>query len=412
MARRGVEQATVTSRRIAALCWFLGLVLVAFSAADLRAHNLGESYLYLQVYPERLSGRFEVALSDLNPALGLSGTDREIRRENFEERIDFLQSYYLDHVEISSEQGPLAIEFTSADFLQAHDGFALLSFDLGGFDEVPEVLTIEYSVLLDEESDHRGFLLIEHNWATGTFGNENQITLVFSPSSRRQQLDLTSSGRLRGFLAVMVLGLEHMLLGFDHALFLIALLLPAVLWRDAEGVWQAVDRFGPAMGEVVKIVAAFMVGHSLTLNLSALGQLQLPERLVEVVIAISVGVAAANILRPIFREKLWVLVFCFSLFHGLGFAAAISGLGVLGDNLGLSLLAFNLGIEVGVVALVAVLLPVLFLVRRSAIYRRLILPLAAISMLLISSVWVLERAFDLDFRLTRRVKSLFRRVVP
>ena len=151
-----------------------------------------------------------------------------------------------------------------------------------------------------------------------------------------------------------------------------------------------------------------MVGHSLTLWLSALGWLQLPERWVEVVIAASIGLLAVNILVPIFRQRLWLVVFVLALFHGLGFAAAISGLGVLGENLGLSLVAFNLGVELGVLGIVLVVLPVLFLMRRLVFYRKLFLPLAAISMLAISCIWVVERSFGLDFRLTKRVRSFIR----
>ena len=394
--------------RVFSLRWALALLLAFLGTAAVEAHNLGESYLYLQVYPERITGRFEIALTDLNPALGLAGTDQEISQENLADRIDFLLDYYAEHVAISSDQGPLRIEYRDYEYLNARGGFVLLPFDLTGYDEVPGLLTIDYAVLFDEDPEHRGYLLIEHDWGTGTFANENQISLIFSSGSRRQQLDLTSSGLWRGFLAVLVLGIEHMLLGFDHALFLLALLLPAVLRREVDGTWQPVERFGTAWVEVVKIVGAFMVGHSLTLWLSALGWLQLPERWVEVVIAASIGLLAVNILVPIFRQRLWLVVFVLALFHGLGFAAAISGLGVLGENLGLSLVAFNLGVELGVLGIVLVVLPVLFLMRRLVFYRKLFLPLAAISMLAISCIWVVERSFGLDFRLTKRVRSFIR----
>ena len=398
--------------RAISLRWSVALLLAIWGATAVEAHNLGESYLYLQVYPEKISGRFEIALTDLNPALGLSGTDQEVSEKNLDDRMDFLRDYYLDHVAIASDQAPLRIEFTQYEYLNARGGFVLLPFELAGYDEVPELLTIDYAVLFDEDPDHRGFLLIEHNWATGTFGNENQISLIFSSGSRRQRLDLTSSGLWRGFLAVLILGIEHMLLGFDHALFLLALLLPAVLRREVDRTWQPVERFGTAWAEVVKVVGAFVVGHSLTLWLSALGWLQLPERWVEVIIAASIGLLAANILVPLFKQRLWLVVFGLALFHGLGFAAAISGLGVLGENLGLSLVAFNLGIEIGVLAIVLVLLPLLFLVRRSTLYVKLFLPLAAVSMLAISCIWVVERSFGLDFRLSKRIRSLFRLGAP
>ena len=105
------------------LRWLLPAILTALTAGEASAHKLGESYLYLQIYRDHVSGRFEIALSDLNPALGLSGTDQEITADNVEERIDFLQSYYREHVTISTTEGPLPIEFTTHDVLEVRGGF-------------------------------------------------------------------------------------------------------------------------------------------------------------------------------------------------------------------------------------------------------------------------------------------------
>jgi len=394
-----------TPRRSTALVFGLCLLLLLTAADEARAHNPGESYLYLQIYGDRITGRFEIELADLNEALGLTGTEREISIENIQERIDFLEQYYLDHVQISSAGRPLSIDFTTYDVLRVRSGYAQLSFAIGGLDGIPDVLTFDYSVLFDDEPRHRGFLIVEHNWATGTFANENQISLVFSPSSRRQDFDLTSSGRLRGFLAVFGLGVDHLIFGFDHVLFLLALLLPTVLRRE-NGKWKPVDRFRTALINVVKIVTSFMVAHSMTLSLSALGIVRMPERLVEVVIGASVAVAAANILFPLFKGRAWVAAFGFGLIHGFGFAFSLPELGILGEHPGMALFGFNLGIEIGVVVIAAVLLPFLYLFRKSRFYRNVVLPVAAIAMILVSTIWVVERTFGIDFRMTRRARGL------
>ncbi len=402
---------TRTHRVRGAVRWGLVVVLALLASADGRAHNVGESYLYLQIYADKVSGRFEIALSDLNPALGLSGTDREITIDNFEERVDFLEDYYREHVTISAGQRPVPIVFTTHNVLRARGGFARLSFDLGGLDEVPEVLTFDYSVLFDADPSHRGFLLVEHNWATGTFANENRVSLVFSPSSRRQDFDLTSSGRLRGFLALVRLGAEHMLLGLDHIFFLVALLLPAVLRREAGG-WQVLGRVGPALWNVAGIVTAFVAAHAVALTLAALGLLHLPDALIETVIAASTTLAAANIVFPVFRGRTWWVVFGLSLFHGMAFAGALTDLGVLGEHLALSVVAFNLGIEVGQVLIVAVLFPLLFLVGRLKVYRKLVLPVAAAGLILISGVWVIERAFGVDIPMRELLPLSVQKVLP
>ena len=240
---------------------------------------------------------------------------------------------------------------------------------------MPQKLTIDYRVLFDQVPGHRGFLLIEHNWATGTFANESQISLIFSPGSTRQEFEV-GSGRLRGFLAVVKLGTDHIWTGFDHLMFLIALLLPAMLVRQ-DGRWRDGAAFMPSLINVVKIVTAFTIAHTITLSLASLGVVSLPRRLIEVIIAASIAIAAADLVYPVFRGRVWLVVFGFGLFHGFGFAGALEEMGLLRENLALSLLGFNLGVELGQFAIVILLFPVLFALRRLAVYRQLLLPAAA-----------------------------------
>lgn len=389
----------------------LWAVLAWLPGQEARAHNVGQSYLYLQIYQDSVTGRFEIALEDLNPALGLSGTAGEITAENLGSRIAFLKDYYRQRVRISTQGTPLEIRFQEHDLLNAEGGFVLLPFEFGGLDGVPDTLTFDYSILFDEEPDHRGFLLVEHNWATGTFANENQISLIFSPDDRQKDFELKKSGRLTGFLAVVNLGIEHIWEGVDHILFLIALLIPAVLRRQ-DGQWKPVERLAPALINVVKIVTAFTVAHSVTLSLASLGIVDLPGKLVEVIIAASIAIAALDLLVPIFKGRVWLIVAGFGLFHGFGFAGALSEMGVLKENLGLSLLGFNLGVEAGQIVIVAILVPLLFLARKLPIYRKLFLPAAAVFMILVSVAWVVERAFEVDIPIRELLPAPLQKIIP
>ena len=390
--------------------WGALALLVALMAADARAHNLGESYLYLQIYRDQMTGRFEISFEDLNKGFRLTGTGREITPANLEQHLDFLKRYYQEHVDLSVAGTTLGIRFTEASVLDVNGGFLLLPFAFEGLERVPERLTIDYRVLFDEVPGHRGFLLVEHNWATGTFANEGQISLVFSPGSTRQDFDIASGGRLRGFLAVVWLGTDHIWMGFDHVMFLVALLLPAVLVRR-DGRWREGANFMPALINVVKIVTAFTVAHSVTLSLASLGLVHLPGRFVEVVIAASIAIAAADLIYPVFRGRIWVVVFGFGLFHGFGFAGALEEMGLLRENLGLSLFGFNLGVELGQLAIVVLLFPILFALRRLTVYRQLALPAAAAAMIVISIGWVVERAFDVELPRPGTVVSMVRGVL-
>jgi hypothetical protein len=193
-------------------------------------------------------------------------------------------------------------------------------------------------------------------------------------------------------------------------MFLVALLLPAVLRRE-NGRWVQIDRFGPALVNVLKIVTAFTIAHSLTLSLAALGHVTLPERFVEVAIAASIAFAAADILYPLFHGRVWLAVFGFGLFHGFGFAGALSEMGVLGEHLGLALFGFNLGVEIGQIAIVAALFPLLFLMRQLVFYRGLAMPAAAVGMILVSCAWVVERAMGIHAPLLKLVKPMVMKVI-
>lgn len=372
----------------------LTLAFLAWLPSTAAAHIVGQSYLYLQVTESDLTGRFEIALENLNPALGLSGTPREITAENVREHLDFLREYTRNKVAISANGLPLTITFRDTETPVAA-GYVRLPFDISGYETVPEQVTFEYSILFDEDPEHQGFVLIESNWATGTFANEAGISLVFSPDDRSDTLDLTTKGRWKGFVAVVRLGMEHIWEGVDHILFLIALLLPAVMKRE-EGQWKPVESFSPALMNVVKIVTAFTVAHSVTLSLAALGHVTLPSRLVEVIIALSIAIAAFDILKPIFHDKIWLVVLGFGLFHGFGFAGALSEMGVFGEYVWLPLLAFNLGVEIGQVVIVAIVFPILFLLRRFVLYPKLFMPAGALFLIAVSLAWVTERSLDID----------------
>ena len=139
------------------------------------------------------------------------------------------------------------------------------------------------------------------------------------------------------------LGIEHILTGFDHLLFLGALLLR-----------------GGGLGSILGIVTAFTLAHSLTLALAVLRVVSVPPEIVEPLIALSiVYVAAENLLLARPSRRRWIESFAFGLVHGLGFAGALLELELPREMLVWSLLAFNLGVEAGQLAAVALLLPLL-----------------------------------------------------
>lgn len=203
-----------------------------------------------------------------------------------------------------------------------------------------------------------------------------------------------SVSKLAQFVDYFREGVWHIWIGFDHILFLLALLLPVVVYR-LEGKWLAVEGLKPAFFSVLKIVTAFTLAHSITLSLATLGMISLPSRWVESIIAASVVIAALNNVFPLFKDRRWAMAFAFGLIHGFGFASVLSDLGLPGDTLALALVGFNVGVEAGQLAIVTGFLPLAYLLRETHLYRRIVLIGGSFLIATLAAIWLAERAFDM-----------------
>jgi hydrogenase/urease accessory protein HupE len=175
----------------------------------------------------------------------------------------------------------------------------------------------------------------------------------------------------------LLLGIEHILTGYDHIAFLVGLIV-----------------IGLSTREVLKIITAFTVAHSITLLLAALQIIRLDSRLVESVIALSICYIA---LENLFKKKVqyrWLITFCFGLVHGFGFASALQELIVGKANLVLSVVSFNLGVETGQLMIFFILLPVLHLLKQRMEFRR-VTQGVSLAIFLLGFTWLIERLFDL-----------------
>jgi hypothetical protein len=219
-------------------------------------------------------------------------------------------------------------------------------------------------------------------------------TTVLGPERRSWRVALERARPWQTFVTYLREGVWHIWLGIDHVLFLISLLLPAVL-RRRDGGWQPVERFDQALLGTVKVVTAFTLAHSITLTLAVLGVVQLPSRLVESAIALSVIVAALNNLHPLITRRLWLVAFGFGLIHGFGFASVLVDLGLPQNALLLALFSFNLGVEVGQLAIVALVMPLAYVLRQTWLYPRVIVRFGSLMIVAMATVWLLERGFGL-----------------
>jgi HupE / UreJ protein len=200
---------------------------------------------------------------------------------------------------------------------------------------------------------------------------------AFTPETRETRVTLAGgTGSRHGLGSFVLLGIGHILTGWDHLLFLLGLLL-------CGGGWLA----------LAKIVTAFTLAHSITLALAVLDIVVLPDRLVEAVIALSIAfVAAENLFSKPVVARRWLVSFCFGLVHGFGFSSALRELGLASSGLLVSLFGFNAGVEIGQGLVVAVALPALMLLRRTRWERRMVWG-SSVAILLVGAVLFVERAF-------------------
>ncbi len=380
----------------------------ASAAAAAAAHQIGQAYLYLRVFQDSLIVRIEIERRDIARALDLDwDLDQPYDQALVDRDLQLIRDYIEDKFYIATEpSGRLDFDFRSVDsrILRNFADFILLEYELDGGWELPPELEAGFTALFEIDSDHRNLLVVEHNWRTGTFNNEATHSLIFSPRSPSGTLDLNSSGIWQGFLGFIWFGIWHILIGTDHILFLVALILPSVLRRE-DGKWVPVERFSSALWNIVKIVTFFTIAHSVTLSMAALGWVSVPSRFIETVIAASIAVAAWANLRPDLKIQEWKIAFVFGLFHGFGFASVMADLGLEGEHLVASLLGFNIGVELGQVAIICVVFPILFALRKTRVYLPL-LTWGSILLIALALLWAAERLFNFDIPLRRMARRL------
>lgn len=360
-------------------CWF-GLLWI--SAAQ--AHKPSDSYLRLYHTGTQWQGQWDIALRDLQTVIDLdSDTDGNIRWGEVRAQHNAIAHYALTHLHLSNNHGNCTVHHQHPLIEQHADGaYYVLQFNADCPKSAP-TLEIRYDLFFDIDRQHRGLLQIDYNGQTQS--------AVFSPEQPKLSLHLTDSNGLRQFRDYLREGVWHIAIGYDHILFLIALLLPVVLHRRRDG-WQPVASLRCAIIEALKIVTAFTLAHSLTLSLAATGTISLPSRWVEAAIAASVLLAALDNLVPLFLCQRGWIALGFGLIHGFGFATVLGELGLPQGALLLPLLAFNLGVEVGQLLIVTTILPVLYGLRGSLFYQHGILGVGSLAAAAFGLIWLVERA--------------------
>lgn len=362
----------------------LALALVGHSAC---AHKPSDSYLTLQTDARSLTGHWDIALRDLEAVFELDRNhDGRIVWGEVRTRLDEIDAYALQRLSISREAAPCPWRATDHQIDRHSDG-AYLVLGIAGECAGASELVVHYNLLFDIDAQHRGLLKLQQ-------GSLSSSTAVFSADTREQRFDPAGAPVLEQLNSYLRDGLTHIALGYDHLLFLVALLLPAVLGRVRQG-WLPATNLSAVLWRVASTVTAFTVAHSITLSVATLGLISLPTALTESMIALSVLLTAIDNLIPILPARRWVVAFSFGLIHGFGFATVLQDLALPKSALALSLFGFNAGVEIGQLMLVAIVVPLAYLARRTMLYQPLALRGGSLAIGLLSLGWLAERSLHL-----------------
>src|SRR6185437_730884 len=373
----------------------MGLLLCGWAVA-VQAHKPSDSYLTVHQAGQgtTLEGQWDIALRDLQQAVGLDANgDGLITWGELKARQQELTRYALSRLTVEAiargDRDRCLVRPGSLLFDEHVDGgYAVLRFTVE-CPFRPAQLSVRYNLLFDLDPNHKGLLDVRTPEASQAF--------VLAAENRTATLNLGAPDRLAQFRAFLDEGIWHIWKGYDHILFLLTLLLPAVvLYRH--GGWQPRESLRDALLDVLKVVTAFTLAHSLTLTLAVNGWVNLPSRLVESGIALTVLLGALNNLFPVVRERRWVVAFAFGLIHGLGFASVLADLGLRSWNLALALVGFNAGVEVGQLAVVLVFIPIAYGLRETRFYRRAFMPGGAVAIGCLAAYWLAMRASGMGFQ--------------
>lgn len=379
-------------RLVSLLCW----VAFAFLASAAHAHKASDAYLQL----ERLDGlvqlRWDIALRDLDAVLDLDrNEDQKLSWGEVRERLPDIRAYALSHLQL--QKGRCALSEARPAALESRVDGTYLVLSLQGRCAAGNTLEVDYRLFREVDPTHRGLLRVDRG--SGTAPGLRSL----DPAAGMVAIgipDVASTGNApgpgpaTGGTAFFQDGVHHILIGYDHILFLVSLLLPAVLVRNAGG-WKPVARWQDAVWPMVTVVTMFTLGHSITLALAGLGIVTMSPRVVEPMIALTIIVAAVDNLVPMLRRHRRLFTFLFGLIHGFGFASVLSELDLPVGSFVAALLQFNLGVEAGQLVIVTLALLLLLALRAWPRYPPVVLRGGSVFAIGVAALWFTERVFDL-----------------
>lgn len=382
----------VIRRQLFALLLLMSGMLI--NSTYLLAHEMGEGgHVQVDLQQPTMSLQLEVTLQELVAIFEVdsNGDGRFLPNEYPLLDMTALTQYVLKNLRVKSDGLECILDITSHQIVE-HSAGDFIRFPVKySCESVRKSLSIDYHLFFDQNPYHQGTLSV--------IQPEQSTLLYFWDDQRGHVFSVEKNTFWVAFFRSVAVGFEHIWIGLDHLLFLLCLILPSVLiFVRADGAlnkncsWKPAQSLSVVVLEVVKVVTAFTVAHSLTFGLSVMNWVPVPPSgVVEVAIAFTVVLVALNNIYPVVYRARWFVTLLLGLVHGLGFANGLAIYDLPSVDAGWLLVAFNLGVEIGQLMFVCLVIPLLFALREGAFYNTVMLKGGSTAIFGIACWWLGQR---------------------
>jgi hypothetical protein len=368
------------------------LVLLFLYVANIYAHPMPNSEISIRLDETIITLEIKLPVPELVLALPktVEVTDKNI------------ESYFREHLKILSKDGvsqdykiaSLKIEKSVDEFVGEYRELNLLVEVDVNAEFNPRDFRLEYDAVIHQVPNHFAIVKITQDFNNGILSEEKAVAVGVIrydfANNKVPPIAVTAddSGIFKGFYNMVALGMHHILVGIDHILFLLTLLIVAPI-AVQDGKWSLFEGVGYTIRRFLKISLAFTIGHSAALIFGAYSILPINEKLIEVLIAVSILLTATHAIRPIFAEKEIFVALGFGVIHGLAFSEVLKSLQLSFVPKATAILGFNIGIELMQIIIMAIAFPLLLLSKQK-IYHLLRLFFAVVTAI-IACIWITER---------------------
>lgn len=374
----------------------IAIILLFLNILSVNAHQSSTSFISLEQTDTYTKGSWKVSINVLNTTQSMDADNNgEVIWSEVKAQKDILLSLLTTNFGIQTNKENCSIKTINSKSLAIDDilGMHYVVVPFKTDCKLQDVTKINYNFYFSRNSDHKAILSLK---------DSSTDPAIYVLSSDKQLIEVSEKNN-NSFMNVVVEGIWHIWVGFDHIIFVITLLI-GVLFIDSS---KSLINHKNKLIQILKVVTAFTIAHSITLALAAFNIVVLPVMFVEAFIAATLIIAALHNLNKflpdnmsaLFSWPIWKMAFIFGLIHGFGFANVLTEIDLSTEYIATTLLAFNLGVEIGQIVIVSLIVGiVLVIMDKKRINHRLevtILSISSAGTILLSSVWLVERSFDI-----------------